>query len=147
MSVSKITGKVELGCLLYDSPIKLQNRIDKLEGCRFEFDLIKEKKEVSPEQRGYYWACIIPHVRQGLFDASGEWHTEKEVHGEMKIKFIGIKKIKIGKTHVTKLPSTEKLGTVGREEYHSDIRKWAWVYLNIVIPLPKEDMSWLNKKA
>jgi len=147
MSASKITGKVELGCLLYDSPIKLQNRIDKLEGCRFEFDLIKEKKKVTPKQRGYYWDCIIPNVRQGIYDAWGEWHTEKEVHGEMKMKFIGIQKIKVGNTHLTKLPSTENLDTKGREEYHSDIRKWAFTYLNTVIPLPNEDMTWLNKKA
>lgn len=145
MPSNKLFGKIVGGFMVHDDPKKLKKKVDSLEGCRFELILSKEKKLRSNEENSYYWAVIIPHVIQGLYDAHGVWYTKNEVHEAMKMKFIGIQKVKIGNTHITKLPSTKKRSTIETEDYYKKIRIWSDEYLNTVIPLPNEDVSkWLN---
>lgn len=65
------------------------------------------------------------------------------IHGFLKDKFLH-NGIEIANAHgeVEQLPpSTTRLSTIEQEEYHEDIRRWGAEYLNIVIPLPNEQLE------
>jgi len=141
MSPNKHFGIVSEGCLIYHDPMKLKTKIDKLEGCRFELTLSKEKKIRSNKQNKYYWYILLKHVKEALTESQGVVFTLDDAHDFMKHKFIGFKKIKVGRTHITKKPTTKDLSTVETNLYYKNIRDWLFIYFEVLAPLPNEDLS------
>lgn len=82
-------------------------------------------------------------VLEGLRDAGwsvADFSDTKDVHEFLKDKFCPrdeIANIDTGETMIL-APSTEKLDTKQREQYHADIRQWAAEFLGIYIPEPNE---------
>ncbi len=95
-----------------------------------QIDLIIKKHEdlCSSAQRGYYFGVIVKLI------AEHTGHDTDEIHDYLKWKFLRDKD-KIG---LQIARSTESLTTKEREEYHEKCRRWAFVVLNITIPLPNE---------
>jgi hypothetical protein len=98
-------------------------------------------------QNAYYWAVVLPIVRDGLKDVGYECDTVEEAHEFCKNQFIVIKGRKrkrlINKhtgeiKYVNIFPSTKKLSTVEFNEYFEKIIQWAAEYLGCSIPYPNE---------
>lgn len=118
-----------------------------LEGLPLEI-IVKQRrtKKPSSKQRGYYWACMIPLVFDGLRDAGWsitDFPSVNSVHEFLKDKFCPREEIVNEDTGeaLPLPPSTEKLDTRAREKYHEDIRQWAAEFLGIYIPEPLEQTT------
>ena len=88
-------------------------------------------------QNGYYWAVVIPIIREW----SGQ--DKDEIHDFLKAKFLSERKITIGKSSVNADGSTRLLSTIEFEEFCDKIRVWALTDFDnpIKIPMPNE-VSW-----
>lgn len=90
--------------------------------------IVRQKKKIrSVNQNSFYWGCVIPL----LCETTG--YGDEELHEALKIKFL--------MDNTRKLPtvkSTTSLSTVEFEQYLDNIRQWAAIDLNCVVPLPNE---------
>jgi hypothetical protein len=105
------------------------------------FWLGKGRKPKSKVQRGYYWGVIVPFLMNEL-----SWSRD-QVHDEHGKRFLMATRTYNGVTKDVVM-STEELDSAETEIYYEEIRQyWLTKYENhpIVIPLPNEDLSWLNE--
>ena len=89
--------------------------------------VFKQKKTRSNEENRYYWGCILRMIA----DECGM--SAEEVHEALKIKFLPNREAKLFTVR-----STSSLSTVQFEAYMEELRRWAAMELNVVIPLPNE---------
>jgi hypothetical protein len=129
-----LTGEVVEGKLVFDDPEKLSLAISNFEGKKVQVTINRVAKKRSKNENSYYWGVVIAKLVKEFGD------TPDEVHKGLKEKFLR-KEAKILGEEVTITESTTELSTVEFEEYLSQIRMWASLEWNIVIPLPHEG-SW-----
>lgn len=130
-------------------PKKMRGEIaSSFKGKRIEVTVKQKYKQRSSNQNRYYWGVVVPAILLTFIDIGNDLqqgnpeHLEM-IHGFLKDKFLD-NGIEICNAHgeAEKLPpSTTRLSTVEQEEYHARIIQWAAEYLNIVIPLPNEQME------
>jgi hypothetical protein len=107
--------------------------------------IIKEVKSVrSLGWNNFYWAVVIPYVRQGLIDVGydpDELDSEI-VHEYLKKRFL---KKEVYSPHKEEIMSvtkrTSKLTNGEFKEYISEVQRWATKFLHIYIPDPHEGMG------
>lgn len=117
-------------------------------GKRIEVTVKQRYKQRSSPQNRYYWGVLIPSILLAFIDLGNDLQQDNQehldmVHGFLKDKFLhnGIE-IANAQGEVEQLPpSTTRLSTIEQEEYHEDIRRWAAEFLNVVIPLPNEQLE------
>lgn len=98
----------------------------------------KRNKRSNPQNR-YYWSCIIPIIRQGMYDTQGEVFTPEEAHEFLKVNFNSRQLVNENGGDVLSLPvSTTRLSTIEFEEYLDRVRTFADAFFNVKIPLPNE---------
>lgn len=117
--------------------------ITRLEGLNLEMIIQQRRSKPSPKQRGYYWAYLIPECWRGLLDQGWEitdFPTVDSVHEMLKDMYCPKETIfnKDTGENITLPPSTEKLNTKQREEYHESIRRWGAQHLGIYLKEPNE---------
>lgn len=100
---------------------------------------IKSVRRRSLPQNDYYWACVVPMVKQGLKNAGyDEVETDEDTHEVLKHLFL--KKEVFNKNTgevITEIAgSTTKLQTYEFNEYLEKIWRWAAQYLDMKIPSP-----------
>lgn len=105
--------------------------------CNKEF-LTKQAIIRSTPQNKYYWGVVVELLSTDL------GYSKFEIHEILKWKFLrepkyiktteGVQEIWIPK-------STTKLTTKEFEKYMTEIRDWALIDLNIVLPLPNEETN------
>lgn len=101
------------------------------------------KDKRSNLQNAYYWACVVPMVKEGLRDAGyDDVRTNEDAHEIMKHLFLKIQIInkKTGEFFETS-NSTTKLNKAQFSEFLESVWKWASEYLNVVIPSPNEQVK------
>lgn len=133
------SGKIEKGQFKADQSMNYKMFLGKNEGKRVNVTVSTEKRTRSNEQNRYYWGVIIPMVYEALQGMTEEDIDKLDVHEVLKRRFLlNDVPITIEKERIFYTRSTKSLTTVGAEQYFSDIRNWASVYLHIYIPEPNE---------
>lgn len=139
---------IELTGTVSDGVLRLHNRklFDTLL-CQFNgkdviIKIQKQKKIRSNYQNRYYFGVVIPIIQQGLFDVQGEWLSVDEIHAFLKQNF-NFKELVSGNTgEVVKVAkTTTDLATIEFEEYLDKCRVFADEFLNIIIPMPNEQVK------
>ena len=112
------------------------------EGKKVDITFQRAKKKRSNEQNRYYWGVIVPMFQQGIFDCFGEIWDIKTTHQHLKSTFNRVEKVneKTGEV-VQLLKSTSENSTIEMEEYHENIRAWMRENMDIICPLPNENLT------
>jgi len=113
----KFKGKIKSGKLILDNPIKYANYIFTLKGV-VEVVVRPWDYTRSVAQNRYYRGIIVPAV------VKWTGYTDKEAHCALKFKF--------------SIKSTASLTSAEFEEYCENIRRWAALEHNLIIPMPNE---------
>jgi hypothetical protein len=122
-------GKIARGKLEMSEDFYAQ--IQRLEGSEIDLTLEKHKSTRSMSQNKYYWSVIVKMIS----DETG--YSTDEAHEIIKAKFLE-DRAKIGNEWIAFSRSTAGLKTSEFEELMTEIREWASVTLNLMIPLPNE---------
>lgn len=139
-------GKVQDGSLKIQNQTALKLDLKSLEGKELEIKITKKKKRRSNPQNSYYWAVVVPVVKEGLIDAGFQrdvFSNTNAVHELLKSMFCPKVEVVNKETgEVLELPpTTTNLTTTNMMEYFEDIRQWGAEYLGINIPEPNEVMT------
>lgn len=108
------------------------------EGKRIKVTIEEEKKKRTNKQNGFYWAAVIPPIRQ-LFESGGATVDDEDVHLWLRRNVGKLTRVITdpdGNTWAATRSSTS-LSTIEFEEYIEKIREWA-INLGVNIPFPDE---------
>jgi hypothetical protein len=101
-------------------------------------------KKRSLDQNGYYWSCVVPHVRDGMINEGWRMNIE-QTHNELKERFLQEEIVNEVTGEIKTIQrDTKGLSTVEFEEYLAKIKEMAAEYLSITIPDPGEQISIFN---
>lgn len=114
------------------------------EGKRVSVSIQLAKKSRSNPQNKYYWGVLIPEMQQGFKETWGEKLSQEEVHEFCKLQFNYVERVNEVTGEIIRTPKSTTLNsTASQEEYHEQIRQFAFEWFNIVIQLP--DKEWRLK--
>lgn len=105
-----------------------------LDGRNVEIIVKEIERQRSNPQNAYYWGVVIKMIAE----YSGYNATKADyerVHDTLRMMFL---KRQDGFLNKERVLSTTELNTSEFEEYLAQIRQWAAIALNLVIPLPNE---------
>lgn len=128
-----VNGKLEF----HGSTSWVKMQISSLPDGEYDVEIKKHFKKRSLSQNAYYWTVVVSMVYDGLRDAGySEILDAADAHEVLKAMFF--KKTIFSEKHdnLEVLKSTTKFSTIEFEERLEEIRKWAFTFLNIIIPLP-----------
>lgn len=123
------------------NPKVMRQLIDSLKDGRY-LVAIKSFKRRSLPQNAYYWAVLVPMIREGLHDQGwDEIQDDEDAHEFIKSQFLtrSVPNVNTGEM-ITVPGSTRKLTTVEFNELVARIQQWASEFLGIYIPGPNEPM-------
>jgi hypothetical protein len=99
----------------------------------------RRRKKRSDPLNAYYWAVVIPHLRHGLEDCSGDKYTSEQVHEAMKHRFLRQQVVdEHGQVVMDVAGSSAALTNGEFLDYLERLSSFALEYLNTRIPLPNE---------
>lgn len=122
-------ARVKGNRIVYADPHKYETWLAGVQG-NVEVVIRKPRKVRSTNQNAYYWAVIIA----GLAGWLG-WEKD-EMHEALKAKFL--RQPQEDARLPDKIRSTTDLNTMEMETYLEEIRQWALIELDYLIPLPNE---------
>ena len=133
-------GKVDNGKIILPRT-RMQKELPQVfNGKPIKITVEQNKVKRSDPQNRYYWAVILPFVRDGFIDLGNNLQRNGEtvilIHKLLKQKFLnnGIEIADAnGEVHTTE-PTTTTLNKEEFSEYVEQIKQWAAEYLNIYIP-------------
>ncbi len=99
-----------------------------------------KKKRSNPENR-YYWGVVIPLIKSGLKDITGETYTNQQVHEVLKHRFLKEDIHLNDGEFLERVKSTSELSTFEMEEYLELCRTFAQEFLGVTIALPNESIE------
>lgn len=137
----KHRGQVENGKLKIFNKDYLLKDIKTLDGKRVVLTIERAKKTRSLSQNSYYWAVVVPMVREGLVDRGYRISLEA-AHEYLKSEFLKVELVNEETGEI--LPSTgstKEATTTDFMAYIEDIQRWAAEYLVIYIPSPNEQIE------
>ncbi len=126
----RLTGKVENGIPIWDSPAAKDRAIRALDGKRFQCEIGPIRKKRSLDENAYMWGVVIPM----LAEACGYGTTAEDyemVHEGLKEKFLRVN----DGSSLPSVRSTASLNTVEFEKYMDQCRQFG-DEMGVVIPLP-----------
>ncbi len=105
---------------------------------KYFLHLEKIYRKRSLNQNAYYWAVVVPIVKDGLFDVGYKLSLE-QTHEYLKNEFLKqeITNEQTGEIKVINRSTTE-LKTVEFMEFIDSVIQWAAEYLSVKIPMPDE---------
>ena len=128
---------------VFDSDIQVWNGKDVV------ITIQRKRRRRSLEQNNYYWACVVPMVKDGLKDVGYKVGIE-ETHDYLKSTFLKDELVNEETGEVLQtIGSTTKLTTVQFMEFIADVQRWAAEFLGLVIPDPNEQVKieFTNKQS
>lgn len=100
-------------------------------------------KKRSLQQNKYYWYCVVPIVKDGLF-AAGYDDVKSNIDAHEVLKMLFLKKKIVnhntGELIIEIAGSTSKLGTIQFNAFIDEVIKWGAEYLGVQIPLPNKPL-------
>ena len=120
----------------------IKKAVEQFEGKQVVLIIQQKRTQRTNNQNSYYWGCIIPLMKKGLEETTGEVFSNTEVHEWLKSQFNFKELINEDTGEIIKLPkSTSDNSTTEQEVFHEEIRRFALEWFNIIIPLPNEDLK------
>jgi hypothetical protein len=103
----------------------------------------KDYRKRSNQQNRYYWVCVVPMVREGLYDAGFDEIRDDEDAHELLKQVILRRSITSTRTgdEIPITGSTQKLSIFEFNQYLEAVIKWAAEYLQIPIPAPSQQYA------
>lgn len=136
------TGRVREGRLLPDNRGLLQSHVRSFEGQEVQLTISRRTKTRSNTQNAYYWGVVVAMVRDGLQDLWGDHLSLEEAHHLLKFKCNFTERVNEQTGEVLPVPkTTTELSTAEFEEYTERCRRFAQEWLQVIIPLPNEQVS------
>ena len=134
-------GSVSItGILTLNNRKRLQTDLMKFKGCTVEL-IIKKKNRRSNPQNRYLWGVVYKEIEVRLKELGNEMDAD-EVHEFCKSEFNKVEIIGDGGEVIGKKGgSTTEMNKSEISEYWDKIIYWAADFLQIVIPLPNEDLT------
>lgn len=104
---------------------------------------IEKGKKRSNRQNAFYWACVLPLVKEGLqYNGFREVKDEEDAHMVMKSMFLKSKVInEVSGDVIEVIKETKKLTTIEFMTYIEEITQWAAEYLTVTIPEPNSQTT------
>lgn len=128
-------GKLQV----FNQPVLNQWRIANA-GKNIVLSLKLKRKGRSTPQNAYYWAVVVPLIREAINKFGNEF-DEAETHEFLKAKFNSIEIEPVPDNFIEVPQSTGKLDTVGFMTYIEKIQRFASQMLGVYIPAPNEAMT------
>ncbi len=144
MSSSKLvhTGRVRGGRFVPDNRGLLASHIKSFEGMDVQFTISKRRKRRSGDQNAYYWGVVVNMVRDGMQEVWGEHVSLEESHHILKFQCNYEERVNEATGEIIKIPkTTTELSTAEFEEYLERCRRFAQEWLQVIIPLPNEQVT------
>lgn len=136
---TKALGSVKNGQLSVYRKDKLLNTLQDYEGCIVEIIIRKKTKGRSVQQNRYYWGIVLDIVKDGLTEVNGERYDLQSAHKEVKKHLNGFEVLDFENMKIEVEPeSTADLPSEEFEALMEDLRRWAYEFLKVTIPLPNE---------
>ena len=124
-----------------DRPVFI-NEISKHPGKSVMVKVCLDGKKRSGEQNNYYYGVVVSLIQSAITEEWGEPMTKDDVHELLKQQCNWIEKTSTVTGESVKVArSTANLSTVEFEEYLERCRRFAVEFLNLVIPLPNEQIE------
>jgi hypothetical protein len=142
-------GKVdpETGAIALPKRVRQETK-EAFGGKRVEVTIKRAVSRRSDPQLKYYWAVIVPYVLEALIDlgheglVSGNAESKQIIHEFLKGEFLPKRMGADANSELIELPaSTKTLSKSDMADYFESIFKWSAECLNIVIPLPNEQLE------
>ena len=124
-----LTGRIEKGKLILDSPHRYLVRLSVLNGKLVELILRPRRKQRSINQNAAYWGIVI----EILCNHTG--YDKDTMHEALKAKFASHQDPDTG---LLIIESTAKMDTKRFNKYYEEIQRWAAEFLDCYIPSPNE---------
>lgn len=141
MKKVEIITEIRNGKFVRNRPT-IKKAVEQFDGKTIVITIQQQRTQRSNNQNNYYWGVIVPMVRSGLNETTGEVFSNNEVHEWLKHQFNFKELINEETGEIVKLPkSTSDNSTTEQEVYHEQIRRFAIEWFNIIIPLPNEDLK------
>lgn len=124
------------------NPRVVRRYFDELVDGSYQCKIEKGKKR-SNRQNSFYWACVLPLVKEGLqYNGFREVKDEEDAHMVMKSMFLKSKVInEVSGDIIEIIKETKKLTTVEFMTYIEEITQWAAEYLTVTIPEPNSQTT------
>lgn len=129
-------------------PKRMRNELVSLfAGHKIHVIVKRNRKRRSLHQNDYYWAVIVPYILRGFIEfgnqlQEGNQEHLKLIHEFLKGRFLYGEELYDANGEVHSMPPTTTiLTTTEAEEYYDQCRQFAAEYLNVVIPLPNEQVE------
>lgn len=135
---TKSLGNVKNGQLSIFRKDKFLEALQGYEGCIVEVIIRKKTKGRSLQQNKYYWVALNI-LKDGLTDEHGNRYSAKEAHEVVKQHLNGFEVLDFENLTIEVVPeSTADLPSEEFESLMEDLRRWAYEFLKVTIPLPNE---------
>lgn len=136
---TKALGSVKNGQLSIYRKDKFLEALQGYEGCIVEVIIRKKTKGRSLQANKYYWGVALDIVKDGLTDEHGKRYSLEEAHEEVKRNLNGFEVLDFENLTIEVVPeSTADLPSEEFEALMEDLRRWAFEFLKVTIPLPNE---------
>lgn len=121
---------------------EITNALKSFEGKTIKLTIEKFTKTRSNNQNSYYWAVIIPILKDAIYNEWGEVWSKEKTHDFCKMQFNYLEKVNEYSGEIIRVPkSTTENTTTTQEEYNLEIRKFTKEWFNVEIPLPNENLN------
>ena len=121
---------------------EITNALKSFEGKTIKLTIEKLVNKRSNNQNSYYWAVVIPILKDAILNEWGEVWSKEKTHDFCKMQFNYFEKINEDTGEIIRVPkSTTENTTTTQEEFHLEIRKFAKEWFNVDIPLPNEHLE------
>lgn len=133
-------GIVENGKLrIYAAQTLKRDAAQCFDGMEVQLTLKVKKRKRSNKQLRYYWAVVVPIIRDALREQHGVQYESQEIHDFLKSRLNSEAVVNESTAEVVHIPlSTGKLTTKEMADFTERVRQWSEEFLDTVIPLPNE---------
>lgn len=106
----------------------------------YRLEITKCRGQRTLQQNAYYWSVVVPSVKIGVEDVTGELQSTEAIHEMLKQKFLSKEVVHAdtGKIIGSMTKSTEDLDITEFTVYLDQISQFARDYLNVEVPTSEE---------
>lgn len=114
---------------------RIQQLIESFEGKEVEVIVRRKRKHRSNPQNRYYWAVVVPIIREGIMDSWGDNYSKEKTHDLLKAEFLYDEKPNEETGEFIRIiKSTKECSTTEMMEYIEECKKFATEWFGVSIP-------------
>lgn len=133
----RVTKKQDGELQFHGSRKWVRMRMSELAAGEYTMEMRKYIKKRSNQQNAYYWAVVVPMIKEGLVNNGyDEIQDLDDAHEVIKELFFRKTIFSTQSGELERTVSTTKFSTTEFAEKIDAILKWAFTFLGVTIPLP-----------